>query len=206
MKNKKISLILAAAFCASILTACGKDTEITDNNTSGSGTAESEVTEETIIFDGTAPPNDAIQTDAPGSQSDEQEGSPLQSIVGTVTSSVEWASLDEITDDETIKEFFKLDKSNPDYKDMIVMQCPMSSVVAEIIIIEAQDGKAEDAVNALKERRQKLIDVDAFYPDSKEIAEQSITGTYHNVAYFIAGENAQQSEDILLQELENNGY
>jgi len=205
VKNKNISIILAVALCASVLTACGKekDTEITDNN---SGTAETAVTEETIIMDGTAPPNDAIQTEAPDSQADTEESSVLQTIVGNITSSVEWASLDEITDDETIKEFFKLDKSNPDYKDMIVMQCPMSAVVAEIIIIEAQEGKADDAVNALKERRQKLIDVDAFYPDSKEIAEQSITGTYHNVAYFIAGENAQQSEEILLQELENNGY
>lgn len=205
MKNKNISIILAAALCASVLTACGKekDTEITDNN---SGTAETAVTEETVIMDGTAPPNDAIQTEAPDSQADTEESSVLQTIVGNITSSVEWASLDEITDDETIKEFFKLDKSNPDYKDMIVMQCPMSAVVAEIIIIEAQEGKADDAVNALRERRQKLIDVDAFYPDSKEIAEQSITGTYHNVAYFIAGENAQQSEEILLQELENNGY
>ena len=82
----------------------------------------------------------------------------------------------------------------------------MSSVTAEIILIEANDGQAENALNALKERRTKLIEVDAFYPDAKTIAENSITGTYNNVAYFIAGTNAEQSEEILLQELENNGY
>ncbi|HAS79270.1 MAG TPA: hypothetical protein DCS38_06295, partial [Ruminococcus sp.] len=64
-----------------------------------------------------------------------------------------------------------------------------------------------DAAKAdLEARKEKLINVDAFYPDSKTIAEDSIVGVYNNIAYFIAGENAAESEQVLLKELENQGY
>lgn len=212
MKRKYYAVFaLTALLLTSFLTACGQDKEVTDES-SIAETSETVVSSEIVA---TQPPVNILETaESPGenngdvsdSSSSAENNSAFSSIVDAITSSVEWAKLDAITDNEIAKEFFKLDLENPDYKDILVMQCPMSSVTAEIILIEANDGKAEDALNALNERKTKLIEVDAFYPDAKVIAENSITGTYNNVAYFIAGTNAEQSEEILLQELENNGY
>ena len=111
---------------------------------------------------------------------------------------------DRITDNEIAQEFFKLNLENPEYKDIVIMQCPMSAVLAEMIIIETDnvDGAKAD----LEARKDKLINVDAFYPNAVEIAENSIVGTYNNIVYFIAAENAEASEEILRAELEKMGY
>lgn len=212
MKRKYYAVFaFTAMFLTSFLTACGEDKEVIDES-SIAETSETIVSSEIVA---TQPPANILETgktpeenngDVSDSSSSTENNSTFRTIVDAITSAVEWAKLDEISDNEIAKEFFKLDLENPDYKDILIMQCPMSSVTAEIILIETNDNQAEKALNDLKERRTKLIEVDAFYPDAKVIAENSITGTYNNVAYFIAGTNAEQSEEILLQELENNGY
>ncbi len=138
--------------------------------------------------------------------SEEITESKLFNVVEKVTADVEWAQLDRISDPDIMNEFFKLDADNENYNDILVMQCPMSAVIAEIILIDAKDGQVDAAKADLEARKEKLINVDAFYPDSKTIAEDSIVGVYNNIAYFIAGENAAESEQVLLKELENQGY
>lgn len=208
MKNKKLVLLISGILSFTIIfSACGKEEEVQDSGNT------SEIVSETIGEPVATPPAaDVLETEAvndnnsESSSEDSSEVSNLRAAVDEVTSSVEWAKLDEITDSAIMLEFFKLDKDNENYNDILVMQCPMSSVIAEIIIIDAKDGQVETAKTDLTARQDKLINVDAFYPDSKAIAEESIVGTYNNTAYFIAGENAAQSEEILIQALENQGY
>ena len=125
----------------------------------------------------------------------------LTSIVNEITSKVEWASLSVIDDDQLISEFFKLDANNPNYKDILVEQCPMSAVIAEIILIQAND--VNSAMKDLEVRKQKLIDTDAFYPEHKEIAQQSIVGSYGNIAYFLASDSSAESEKVLKEYLDS---
>ena len=125
----------------------------------------------------------------------------LTSIVNEITSKVEWASLSVIDDDQLISEFFKLDVNNPNYQNILVEQCPMSAVIAEIILIQAND--VNSAMEDLEVRKQKLIDTDAFYPEHKEIAEQSIVGSYGNIAYFLASDSSAESEKVLKEYLDS---
>ncbi len=204
MKKRYIAFIVMCMISSSFMTACNgsnKDEEVFETNP---------VEESTIVTTvGTMPPSDIIvteETENSENNTSEENASQLKSIADAVTSSVEWAKLDQITDETIATEFFKLDLKNANYKDILVMQCPMSAVTAELIIIEANDGKIDDAKADLVARQDKLINVDAFYPDSKAIAENSIVGTYNNIAYFIASENATESEKVLLAELEKAGY
>ena len=75
----------------------------------------------------------------------------------------------------------------------------MSAVIAEIILIQAED--TQSAMQDLQARKDKLINTDAFYPEHKEIAEQSIVGSYGDIVYFIADYDAQESEKVLLEYL-----
>ena len=102
-------------------------------------------------------------------------------------------------DKDIIQEYFTLQADNPNYKQILVMQCPMSAVIAEIILIQAED--TQSAMQDLQARKDKLINTDAFYPEHKEIAEQSIVGSYGDIVYFIADYDAQESEKVLLEYL-----
>lgn len=123
----------------------------------------------------------------------------LDAIVDEITTKVEWANLATIEDESLISEFFKLDVNNPNYEQLLVKQCPMSAVIAEIILI--QTDHVESAMDDLQVRKQKLIDTDAYYPEHKEVAEKSIIGSYDDIAYFIAGESSEDSEKVLLEYL-----
>ena len=94
-------------------------------------------------------------------------------------------------------------KSNENYKEMIVMQCPISAVMSEIIIIQADDVDA--AAEDLKARQQKAIDQDAWYPDDIDMANNSIVGTCGDYAYFIIGSEAETAEKIINDYVTNNG-
>ena len=201
MKNKKSALLIAGIFSVSMLfSACNSNNDTESEIIPEETTAA--VTSEEIVA--TQPSADQLATEE--AVSEEITESKLFNAVEKVTAEVEWAQLDRISDPDIMNEFFKLDMNNENYNDILVMQCPMSAVIAEIILIEAKDGQVETAKADLETRKEKLINVDAFYPDSKTIAEDSIVGVYNNIAYFIAGENAAESEQILIKELENQGY
>ena len=199
MRFRKMAVILSCSLL--VLCSCGqKEVEI--------GSATDTDVSETIMKPVVTQPADELVTDTANSAEEEKQNDEsaegLVQAVNKVTSEVEWAALDRITDNEIAQEFFKLNLKNPEYKDIVIMQCPMSAVLAEMIIIETDnvDGAKAD----LEARKDKLINVDAFYPNAVEIAENSIVGTYNNIVYFIAAENAEASEEILRAELEKMGY
>lgn len=126
-------------------------------------------------------PDDNAETTVP--ETFENTTNSLKPIIEKITSESEWPALDMVTDPTILSEYFLLDASNENYKEMIVMQCPISAVMSEIIIIQADDVDA--AAEDLKARQQKAIDQDAWYPDDIDMANNSIVGTCGDYAYFI---------------------
>ncbi|MEE7582619.1 MAG: DUF4358 domain-containing protein [Oscillospiraceae bacterium] len=192
---KKLMLCLIISCMTVSLVACGQsnsnnDIQDTSNTDSTAQTTVEETSESETSQDETSSSDDTT------SNSDVVD---LHAMVDEVTSKVEWASLSEIDDKDIIQEYFTLQADNPNYKQILVMQCPMSAVIAEIILIQAED--TQSAMQDLQARKDKLINTDAFYPEHKEIAEQSIVGSYGDIVYFIADYDAQESEKVLLEYL-----
>ncbi|MBS6444396.1 MAG: DUF4358 domain-containing protein [Ruminococcus sp.] len=192
---KKLMLCLIISCMTVSLVACGQsnsnnDIQDTSNTDSTAQTTVEETSESETSQDETSSSDDTT------SNSDVVD---LHAMVDEVTSKVEWASLSEVDDKDIIQEYFTLQADNPNYKQILVMQCPMSAVIAEIILIQAED--TQSAMQDLQARKDKLINTDAFYPEHKEIAEQSIVGSYGDIVYFIADYDAQESEKVLLEYL-----
>ncbi len=192
---KKLMLCLIISCMTVSLVACGQsnsnnDIQDTSNTDSTAQTTIEETSESETSQDETSSSDDTT------SNSDVVD---LHAMVDEVTSKVEWASLSEVDDKDIIQEYFTLQADNPNYKQILVMQCPMSAVIAEIILIQAED--TQSAMQDLQARKDKLINTDAFYPEHKEIAEQSIVGSYGDIVYFIADYDAQESEKVLLEYL-----
>lgn len=192
---KKLMLCLIISCMTVSLVACGQsnsnnDIQDTSNTDSTAQTTVEETSESETSQDETSSSDDTT------SNSDVVD---LHAMVDEVTSKVEWASLSEVDDKDIIQEYFTLQADNPNYKQILVMQCPMSAVIAEIILIQAED--TQSAMQDLQVRKDKLINTDAFYPEHKEIAEQSIVGSYGDIVYFIADYDAQESEKVLLEYL-----
>lgn len=187
--------LLASCVVLSLATACGSstDTETPDGTTVTTAQAVADATEGTVEGSSTS---DTGTVDV--------ELLDLDAMVDAITSQVEWPSLARVEDSATVSEFFKLDTENPNYEQLLVMQCPMSAVVSEVILVQAYD--VDSAMEDLNVRRQKLIDVDAYYPEHKEVAEASIVGSRGNLAYFIADDEAESSEEALLDYLDSIGY
>lgn len=213
--NKKLIMIFTLMAAASMtFAACGKK-DSSENQDSAAEETVSEavsVSEETVedilpeegdeaieeILDeaGDGLVDDEILIDDESSDTeetiDEYAENPLSPIIDKVLSESEWPVLSIVTDETILKEFFLLDTANENYKEMIVMQCPISAKMSEIIIINADDvSAAEEDLNA---RRQKAIDQDAWYPNDVELAQNSIVGTNGSYAYFIIGDNAEAAE------------
>lgn len=209
MKFRKV--ITAAAVltaCALILTACGKDsTEETTSapETETTSAPETEATSETFVenldenvSDETINednaediPNNDNAEDEPVDIPDETPNA-LQPIADAALAVGEWPALWEVTDPQLISDFFLLDASNGNYQNMLILQCPMSANMTEIIIVQAEDVSAAKA--DLEARQKKAQEQDAFYPDDVERAGASIVGTEGDYAYFIMGDNASAAE------------
>lgn len=196
-----IKKIIAAAFAVCLLTftACGKDStegkaSATESETTTSETASAETTSDSAA--------DTEGTEADGTEGDEA-ANPLMPIADAAVSADEWPSLWEVTDAQLISDFFTLDAANENYKNLLVLQCPMSANMSEIIIIEAEDVNAAKA--DLEARQQKAQTQDAFYPDDVERAGASIVGTEGNYAYFLMGDHADNAEKIIADYIKNMG-
>lgn len=215
--NKKLIMIFTLMAAASMtFAACGKKDSAENAETSAEETVSesvsvSEETEEDILVeeddeaieeildeagDGLTDDDTLIDDDSADIEEtaedvvDEYAENPLSPVIDKVLSESEWPALSIVTDETILKEFFLLDPA--DYKEMIVMQCPISAKMSEIIIVNSDDiSAAEEALNA---RRQKAIDQDAWYPNDVELAQNSIVGTNGSYAYFIIGDNAEAAE------------
>jgi hypothetical protein len=194
---KKVCIPIAMLILMSMLVGCGNSTADNSNDTTTTTTAQTETQLETETIADTQTTESTEENSTSGDTVD------LSAMVDEITSKVEWASLLEIEDDELISEFFTLDPNNPNYKQLLVMQCPMSAVIAEIILIQADD--VDSAMDDLSVRQEKLINTDAYYPEHKEIAENSIINHVGDIVYFIAGENAEDSEKVLIDYINQLG-
>lgn len=192
---KKLMLCLIISCMTVSLVACGQS----NSNNDIQDTSNTDSTAQTTVEETSESETSQDETSSSDDTTSNSNVVDLHAMVDEVTSKVEWASLSEIDDKDIIQEYFTLQADNPNYKQILVMQCPMSAVIAEIILIQAED--TQSAMQDLQARKDKLINTDAFYPEHKEIAEQSIVGSYGDIVYFIADYDAQESEKVLLEYL-----
>lgn len=200
MNTKKIiAAISALSLSAALLTACGGNDNTEDNTSAPSETpavsTEADTSESSETSGETEAPADT-ETDGAGSE-DSGSANPLQPLAGAVLAVGEWPSLMEVTDPQILSDFFLLNAENENYRNIIVLQCPMSALMTEVIIIEADD--AEAAKTDLEARRTKAIEQDAFYPNDVDLANASIVGTEGDYAYFILAGNASDAESALVE-------
>lgn len=126
---------------------------------------------------------------------EDESSNPLRPIADRALSESEWPFMDEVSDSVFISEFFTLDPENSNYRELLIMQCPMSASMSEIIIIEADD--VDSAKADLEARQTKAIETDAWYPHDQELAAASIVGVNGSYAYFIIGDNAAAAEESI---------
>ena len=217
--KRKIAMLTALLAMAMTFAACGNngsdaaedtsapETTVSDSETSAEETSDTEediLPDESESIEGAdvAVPDDGPIDEAFGVDPDtgdsaeetpadeETSENPLYPAVEKALSESEWPSMSEITDDVILKEFFLLDPAN--YDELIVMQCPVSAIMSEIIIIKSDDVASAEA--DLEARQKKAIETDAWYPEDQELAASSIVGTNGDYAYFIIGENASDAE------------
>ncbi|MEZ3454544.1 MAG: DUF4358 domain-containing protein [Oscillospiraceae bacterium] len=200
MNTKKIiAAISALSLSAALLTACGGNDNTGDNTSAPSETSavstEADTSESSETSGETEAPADT-ETDGADSE-DSGSANPLQPLADAVLAVGEWPSLMEVTDPQILSDFFLLNAENENYRNIIVLQCPMSALMTEVIIIEADD--AEAAKTDLEARRTKAIEQDAFYPNDVDLANASIVGTEGDYAYFILAGNASDAESALVE-------
>lgn len=216
MKFRKI--ITAAAVltaCALLLTACGKDsteetTSAPDSETETT-TAESSAgnTEETASESAPTDMSEDVPEDIPNEDNAEEEPeeiptegqNPLQPIADAALAVGEWPTLWEVTDPQLISDFFLLDASNENYQNLLILQCPMSANMTEIILIQANDVSSAKA--DLEARQKKAQEQDAFYPADVERAAASVVGIEGDYAYFLVGDNTPTAETEIVNYIKN---
>ncbi len=219
--NKYFSAAAAAMLVMTLFSGCtskNDDTKTSDTSSVSSvsesesetsSSSESEIGSETSSSsesetgsETTSSSESESSGEASSGETDTGEENPLKEYADAALSVGDWPEMMEVTDENILSEFFLLDKNNENYKSLLVMQCPMSANMSELIIIEAEDTSA--ASDDLKERRKKAQETDAFYPDDVDKAENAIVGTSGNYAYYILGWEPEKSEEALLMKLEGN--
>lgn len=188
--KKILAATLSLMLVTGLFAACGKNnTNNPPKETTGQAeTTAPKVTEGTIL--------DNIPEDIGAGVSEA-----MNSFAEAIEGAVEWPAMVLMTDAATLKDFFLLDAENPNYKEVMVKQAAMSAAFGEIIVIEAVEGKVDEAVKDLEARKQKLIDQDAFYPEHQELAQNAIVGKKGNYAYLLAGQGAADAEKALIEKL-----
>lgn len=197
--KKIIAMISAIAVCTAMFTACSsgeaETTETTTAETTISETIAEETETEEILEEVPAETEESVE-EAPSEDGGEVSANALQPLVDAALAVGEWPAMMEVTDTMMLTDYFMLDPENANYLNMIVMQCPMSATMSEIIIIEAEDVEAAKA--DLNARRDKAISQDAWYPNDVELAEASIVGTEGNYAYFVLAGSAAEAETAIV--------
>ena len=219
MSVKKIFAIIAALCITASLAACGNTAgnKVTDTSATADTTILEEVTdgvtsEETTSEETTsevvpAPTEEPALPDTPETLPEETEAEVSEShkaiatAIEEVIAAREHTAMVEVSDPVILKEFFLIDTSDTNIKEAVVYQCPMSAVMSEIIVLQADDVEA--AKEILNNRRTKAIEQDAFYPKDAENAEASIVGTVGNYAYFVINDNVVDDSEQLTSLLEN---
>lgn len=199
--RKIIASISALALSAVLFTACsGNDGNEENTSTPSETSAVTENdTSETAAETGETSAEDIPEDDGEGETDGAESASanPLQPLMDAILAVGEWPALMEVTDPMILLDFFLLNAENENYRNLIVYQCPMSSPMTELIIIEADDVEA--AKTDLEACRTKAIEQDAFYPNDVDVANASIVGTEGDYAYFILTDNVAEAEPALIE-------
>lgn len=193
MKIRKISTCIFAICLAAALTAC---TEIKETTTPA-GTVTT-TTSESVNTESTENTDDSDETEAVTEESEPEVSKQhiaIVSAVENVIASQEHAMMQEVVDPMILKEFFLIDTEDANFKEIVVYQCPISAMISEIIVIQAEDVDAAKTV--LEARKTKLIEQDAFYPQDVENAEASIVDTCGNFAYFVINGTSSDDAELL---------
>ncbi|MDE5993359.1 MAG: DUF4358 domain-containing protein [Oscillospiraceae bacterium] len=190
---KKIIAAAAAVVMCAMLAACGGDSGSADNSSTSAETTSAAAD----VSDTEADTETEAEVENGTVEGVTDSANPLQPLADAATSVGEWPALMEVTDPQMLSDFFLLDAGNENYRNMIVLQCPMSATMTELIIIETSDTDA--AVSDLEARRQKAIEQDAFYPNDVDLANASIVGTEGDYAYFILAWDAAEAEKALAE-------
>lgn len=220
MKTKKFQAVsfftAALLICTAAFTACGNDSsgeaEITASQTQSETAVQTEEnngeenTENTEISDENTDDNTDGDTDGntdSGDQGTSSAGGILSAAADAALADAPWPAMERLEDAEFVSDFFLLDMGNENYKDIIILKCPMSANLSELIIIEADDVSAAQA--DLEARKKKAQEQDAWYPDDVEKAGASIVGTEGSYAYFIMGSEPESVEAALTDYLRSAG-
>ena len=204
MKFRKIAAFAAAlTMCAAMFTACGKDSGTGEAETTTTSQTQSETKKETETETEAVSQTEEITdentdvTEESAGGAEEASGSILSQAADAALADASWPALERLEDPDFIADFFLLDASNANYKDLLVLKCPMSANLSELIIIEAEDVSAAEA--DLDARRTKAVENDAWYPDDVEKAGASIVGSEGSFAYFIMGSDPESVEAALVE-------
>lgn len=186
--KKIIVMLMSACLLTAAFTACSNKKENKPAN-------ESSVSETTVES------SESMTEESSSSESAESGmlTGALSDIGDKIEEVGEWSMMDTIEDKDTALQMTGLDIENPNYKNVYIRKAMMSAAFGEYIIIEADDVDA--AVKDLEARRTKLIEQDAFYPEHKDLAEETIVGKSGKYAYLIARENPSEVEKTLLENL-----
>lgn len=214
--KKIIAMTCSLALCAAVLTACGSSDSAEETTTTAettisesapdAETSTDDVEEEPAVSeDGEASDDTSDDTASDDTVEPEEDDAPiedgevslnvLQPLADAAMAAGEWPAMMEVTDEMMLTDYFGLDSANANYKNLLVLQCPMSATMTEIIIIEAEDV---EAAKADLEARQAKAKEQAWYPNDVELAEASIVGTEGNYAYFILASAAAEAEPALV--------
>jgi hypothetical protein len=96
---------------------------------------------------------------------------------------------------------FRLDEYqiNPqDAERFIAKEAAHSSLLVQLMIIEAKPGRLDEVYNAMHRHRDNLVDA-GLYPQGQANAMSSIVGFRGNVVYFICDESAADAEKELVK-------
>lgn len=190
--KKLLALTLAVIMTSAIFAGCGNDDKTEETTT--------ETTIETVddtSLDGIDGDYEEPEYVAPVIESDNALTSAMNAGLAVGT----WPSMWEVSEADVAMDFYGIDLANPDYANVMIAQCPMTFPFAEIIIIEAVDGKAAEAEKLLSDRKAAKLSEQGQYPDTVETLEASVIGTSGNYVYYVAGDVAQDVADAIIAEL-----
>ena len=209
MSKKIIAALLAGAMILSI-SSCGKKNEETTTpaatttaettaETTTEATTEATTTEAETTTETEAATEEATDTSVPENEdSAEAETNDCEKLVNAVLNSgIEFGATALVEDEEWLSEGMGY---NPVLIDEYGVATALMSVhLIEIAVIKPAEGKMDDVIAMLNERKQKLLDEVAFYPAQVEAAEKTVVGSKGEYAYLICDNSAAEAEAKLIE-------
>ena len=209
MSKRIIAALLAGAMILSI-SSCGKKNEETTTpaatttaettaETTTEATTEATTTEAETTTETEAATEEATDTSVPENEdSAEAETNDCEKLVNAVLNSgIEFGATALVEDEEWLSEGMGY---NLDLIDEYGVATALMSVhLIEIAVIKPAEGKMEDVIAMLNERKQKLLDEVAFYPAQVEAAEKTVVGSKGEYAYLICDTSAAEAETKLIE-------